>query len=126
MASFVHSKTEKENFPVGNKGRRLSGGQKQRINIARVMIRNPSIIICDDAGSALDPVTEQEIIKNILTLYKDQTVIFVTHNLSMTQKLDLVLCLEEGKVAEYDTPENLKSKGGLYASMLKNEQIIGE
>jgi ABC-type multidrug transport system fused ATPase/permease subunit len=125
MDSFVDSKEEKENFLVGNKGRKLSGGQKQRINIARVMIRNPSIIICDEAGSSLDPVTEQEIIKNIFLLYENQTVIFVTHNLSMTQKLDLVLCLDKGQVVEYDTPENLKNKAGLYATMLKNEQIIG-
>jgi ABC-type multidrug transport system fused ATPase/permease subunit len=112
-------KEEGIDFKVGNKGRRLSGGQKQRLNIARVFIRHPKIIICDEAGSALDPKNERIIMDNLISTYKENTIFFITHNINTTTDLDYFIVLEEGRVVEFDTPKNLINSHGIYADYLK-------
>jgi ABC-type multidrug transport system fused ATPase/permease subunit len=119
LGDVVHSKDQGVDFPVGNKGRRLSGGQKQRLNIARVFIRHPKIIICDEASSALDSKNEKIIMDNLINTYKDNTIFFITHNINTTVDLDYVIVLDGGSVVEFDTPKNLKNKKGFYWEYLK-------
>jgi ABC-type multidrug transport system fused ATPase/permease subunit len=119
LLDTVQEKPEGIQFGVGNKGRRLSGGQKQRLNIARVFIRHPKIIICDEAGSALDPKNEKIIMDNLINTYKDNTIFFITHNINTTVDLDYIIVLDEGSVVEFDSPKNLIKNHGIYADYLK-------
>jgi ABC-type multidrug transport system fused ATPase/permease subunit len=118
IKDVVESREEGLKFPVGNKGRRLSGGQKQRLNIARVLVRNPKIIITDEAGSALDPLTEMEITNNLMELYKSNTIISITHDIPLTTRWDYLLVLDKGSLVEEGSPQDLIDKKGLYYSLL--------
>jgi ABC-type multidrug transport system fused ATPase/permease subunit len=118
IKDVVEGKEGGLSFLVGNKGRRLSGGQKQRLNIARVLVRNPSIIICDEAGSALDPLNEMIIMDNLVNLYRDNTMIFITHDIPLTTHWDHILVLDNGFLVEQGSPEELKKNKGLYYKLL--------
>lgn len=107
---------------IGEKGVSISGGQKQRISIARGLIRQPELLILDDSLSAVDAKTEQAIIHNIQKIRKGQTTIIITHRLSAVAKAHQVIVMEQGKIAEYGTPEQLLAqKGWYYAQHLKQQ-----
>ena len=108
---------------VGERGVTLSGGQKQRSSIARALLKNSPILILDDSLSAVDTDTEERILENLKELRKDKTTIIIAHRISTVVNADHVLVLENGKLAEYGTPEELMVLGGIYRNMYEKQQL---
>jgi ATP-binding cassette subfamily B protein len=107
---------------VGEHGYKLSGGEKQRIAIARVILKNPRILILDEATSALDTHSERLIQAALEPLLKDRTTLAIAHRLSTILAADIILVVNEGQIVEQGTHQELLEKGGLYAR-LYNEQF---
>jgi len=106
---------------LGERGVNLSGGQKQRTSIARAIIRNPSILILDDSLSALDTSTESKVLKNIKKCRSKKTTIIIAHRISTIKDADLIIVLDEGKICENGTHNELIKKGGLYYEIYKSQ-----
>jgi ABC-type multidrug transport system fused ATPase/permease subunit len=104
---------------VGNRGIKLSGGQRQRIAIARAILKQSKILILDEATSALDSQTENVIQKSLDTLMKNSTTIAIAHRLSTLRKMDKIVVMENGGIAEIGTHAGLLKKGGIYANLWK-------
>lgn len=102
---------------VGERGIKLSGGEKQRIAIARLILANNEIILCDEATSSLDSTTEHEIITNLNYIAKNKTCIYVAHRLSTVVDCDCIFVLQDGHVVEYGTHSKLLNDGGVYSRM---------
>ncbi|PFP30354.1 multidrug ABC transporter permease/ATP-binding protein [Bacillus sp. AFS073361] len=111
---------------VGEKGVALSGGQKQRISIARALIKNPEILILDDSLSAVDAKTEKRIIDNIRKARNDKTTIITTHRMSAVQHADHIIVLDDGKIVEEGTHEQLLEHDGWYKEQFIRQQIAGK
>lgn len=111
---------------VGEKGVALSGGQKQRISIARALIKNPEILILDDSLSAVDAKTEKRIIDNIRKVRNDKTTIITTHRMSAVQHADHIIVLDDGKIVEEGTHEQLLEHDGWYREQFIRQQIAGK
>ncbi len=107
---------------VGERGYRLSGGEKQRIAIARVILKDPRILILDEATSSLDTHSERLIQAALEPLMKDRTTLAIAHRLSTILAADVILAVERGQIVERGTHEELLALGGLYAR-LYNEQF---
>lgn len=107
---------------VGERGIALSGGQKQRISIARALLIDPEILILDDALSAVDAKTEAAIINNIRSERKGKTTFIVTHRLSAVQHADWIIVLEDGKIVEEGTHEQLMDQNGWYKEQFTRQQ----
>lgn len=104
---------------IGERGVRLSGGQKQRLSIARVFLKNPPILILDEATSALDNSTEILIQKALESLCEGRTTLIVAHRLSTVKSADKIAVIDDGKIKEYGTHEQLISENGLYSELYK-------
>ena len=109
---------------VGERGVMLSGGQKQRLSIARVFLKNPPILVMDEATSALDSVTEQRIQQSLDSLAVGRTSVIIAHRLSTIRGADRVAVIEDERIVELGTPEELLAKGGEFAK-LWNSQFSG-
>jgi ATP-binding cassette subfamily B protein len=111
---------------IGERGTTLSGGQKQRVAISRAIIKKPNIYLFDDCLSAVDAKTEQSILSNLSKYIQEKTAIFITHRIFYTYHFDLIIYLDEGKIAEMGTHESLLAKEGLYAELYRIQQTHEE
>ncbi|HQK98094.1 MAG TPA: ABC transporter ATP-binding protein, partial [Bacteroidia bacterium] len=118
------------NTVVGERGITLSGGQKQRVSIARAIVKRPDLLIFDDCLSAVDTITEEEILSNLKRIMKGRTTIFVSHRISTVKNAERIIVLDQGRIVEEGTHDNLMKIGGHYAELyemqLLEEQQIGE
>jgi len=106
---------------IGERGVKLSGGQQQRLAIARALLADPRILILDEATSNLDTESEQLIQASMATLLADRTTFVIAHRLSTIRRADLILLLDEGRVVERGTHEQLLATGGVYAEMVRRQ-----
>ncbi|MDQ3291683.1 MAG: ATP-binding cassette domain-containing protein, partial [Bacteroidota bacterium] len=117
---FIQSFPEKLDTVVGERGIKLSGGQRQRIAIARAILKNPAILILDEATSSLDSESEKLVQQAMDELMKGRTSIIIAHRLSTIRKADKILVIENGQIAEQGTHEELSlNEAGLYANLLR-------
>lgn len=108
---------------IGERGVKLSGGQKQRIAIARAILKNPRILILDEATSSLDSKAEHEVQIALERLMKDRTTMIIAHRLSTISGVDTIVGLKNGRVAEIGSPDELARKQGIYAELLKLQTL---
>ncbi|HUN67039.1 MAG TPA: ABC transporter ATP-binding protein [Bacteroidota bacterium] len=111
---------------IGERGITLSGGQKQRTSIARAVIRNPNILILDDALSAVDTYTEEEILKRLKGVTRNRTSIIISHRISTVKHADLIVVMNNGELVERGTHEELVAKGGIYAELYEKQLLEEE
>jgi ATP-binding cassette subfamily B protein len=110
---------------VGERGYKLSGGEKQRVALARVLLKNPRILVLDEATSALDTVSERLIQAALQRAMKGRTTIAIAHRLSTILAADLILVFAGGRIVERGTHDELLRAGGLYARLYR-EQFLAE
>jgi ATP-binding cassette subfamily B protein len=131
-ADIAGLSTDLDTFPeglrtmVGERGITLSGGQKQRTAIARAVLRNPRILILDDALSSVDTLTEERILTALQDVMKGRTTILISHRVSTVRHADRIYVIEYGKVAEEGTHSELIGRGGYYADLYQKQLLEEE
>ena len=111
---------------VGERGITLSGGQKQRTAIARAVMTDPKILVLDDALSAVDTYTEEEILSRLASVMRSRTTIIVSHRVSTVRTADQILVLDEGAIVEHGTHDQLVARNGLYAELYRKQLLEEE
>ncbi len=124
--------TDEDNFPdgldtlVGERGITLSGGQKQRVALARALVRDPSVVVLDDATSSLDAETEHALLERMRQATRNRTLLFVTHRVSSAKLADRIAVMDAGRVVDAGSHEELLARGGLYARIHERQRIEEE
>ncbi len=121
LNDFIASQPEGYETLVGNRGLKLSGGEKQRLSIARVILKDPKILILDEATSALDSITENAIQEALEALMEGRTSIVIAHRLSTILKADRILVVKDGVIAEQGSHEELLALGGTYRELYETQ-----
>ena len=121
---FVNRLPEKLDTMIGERGVRLSMGEKQRLTIARVLLKNPPVVILDEATSSVDVVTERQIQEGLANLVKDRTTLVIAHRLSTVRKADQIVFLDHGRVIERGTHAELVSRRGAYATLCRHQENL--
>ena len=111
---------------VGERGITLSGGQKQRTALARALVTDPRILVLDDALSAVDTHTEEEILRRLREVMRQRTSLIVSHRVSTVRGADQILVLDGGRIVERGTHDELIAHGGLYAALARHQQLEEE
>jgi ATP-binding cassette, subfamily B, multidrug efflux pump len=125
IADDIESFPEQYRTIVGERGLTLSGGQKQRTAIARALIRNPRILVLDDALSSVDTQTEDRILNHLREVMRGRTTIFISHRVSTVRNADRIAVLHGGRIVELGTHDELIAKNGYYSD-LYNKQLLEE
>ena len=115
--NFINDQPDGFQTIIGEKGLKLSGGQRQRIAIARAILRNPPILILDEATSSLDTNSEREVQMAIDNLMRQRTTVVIAHRLSTIKQSDLIIVLEDGKIVERGNHTSLLKNNGLYCQL---------
>ena len=126
LAEDLNDLPQGEETLIGERGVTLSGGQKQRAALARALIRRPRILILDDALSAVDTHTEEQILSHLRRLRHDRTTLIVSHRVSTVRHADLILVLKDGRVVEQGTHTDLLVRGGMYAYLNQQQKLKEE
>ena len=121
LSEFIAAQPDGYDTVVGNRGLKLSGGEKQRLSIARVILKDPKILILDEATSALDSITESSIQNALDALMEGRTSIVIAHRLSTILKADRILVVKDGVIAEAGTHEELLAQGGTYHELYERQ-----
>ena len=120
---FIESMPSGYNSSVGERGAGMSGGQRQRMAIARMILRRPRLLVLDEATSALDVDTERRLTANLMELYKDSSVFFITHRLASLKAADLILVMDKGALVEQGNHEELMALEGRYATLYHQQEV---
>ena len=125
LLPFVAQALQGLDTVVGERGITLSGGQKQRTAIARAVLRNPAILVLDDALSSVDTITEERILGALAGVMRGRTTILISHRVSTVRSADRIFVLNKGRLAEEGTHDELIARGGYYAE-LHERQLLEE
>ena len=120
---FVESLEEKYATVIGERGIGLSGGQKQRLSIARAIMKNPPILILDEATSSLDTASEKIVQQALDEIAKGKTVITIAHRLSTIMDSDKIIVIDDGHIIEEGTHKELYDKNGIYRKLVENQAL---
>ena len=121
--AFIREQPEGYGRPAGEKGLALSGGERQRVAIARAILRNPPILILDEATSALDTITEAQVQSALDNLMANRTTFVIAHRLATIRHADLILVMDQGRIVERGTHEELLARGGRYAKLCEMQKV---
>ncbi|MEP6682641.1 MAG: ATP-binding cassette domain-containing protein, partial [Parafilimonas sp.] len=121
---FIQQKEEKFKTNIGDRGSKLSGGERQRITIARAILKNPPILILDEATSSLDTESEKLVQDAINKMMQSRTSIVIAHRLSTIRHADEIIVLQKGEIAERGTHDSLMLAEGIYHRLVQMNQLI--
>jgi ATP-binding cassette subfamily B protein len=118
---FIEQHPQGFDTKIGERGRALSGGERQRLSIARVLLKNPPILILDEATSALDSATETKLLQALDAVTKDRSTLVIAHRLATIRKADKILVMDHGTIVEAGSFDELYAQGGRFTQLVKEQ-----